>query len=53
MKDHEKVILERERRAIKKLEERFEYYTGNYQCTEYDWGEPMGNEVIEEIPNGA
>ena len=35
----------RKRRAKKSLEERFENYTGNYQCTEYDWGEPMGKEV--------
>ena len=35
----------RNRRAKKSLEERFVNYKGSYQCTEYDWGEPMGNEV--------
>ncbi|MCL1883258.1 MAG: AbrB/MazE/SpoVT family DNA-binding domain-containing protein [Defluviitaleaceae bacterium] len=33
------------RRARKSLEERFENYTGDYQCTEYDWGKPVGREV--------
>jgi len=35
----------RQRRAKKSLEERFENYDGNYQCAEYDWCEPVGNEV--------
>ena len=35
----------RKRRAKKSLEERFENYTGEYQCTEYNWGKPVGNEV--------
>lgn len=35
----------RKRRAKKSIEERFKNYTGDYQCTEYDWGEPMGKEV--------
>ena len=35
----------RARRAKKSLEERFENYTGDYQCTEYDWGTPVGKEV--------
>ena len=35
----------RKRRAKKSLEERFENYTGTYQCTEHDWGEPAGKEV--------
>lgn len=35
----------RKRRAKKSLEERFENYTGDYQCAEYDWGEPAGREV--------
>ena len=35
----------RKRRAKKSLEERFENYSGDYQCAEYDWGEPAGKEV--------
>jgi antitoxin component of MazEF toxin-antitoxin module len=35
----------RKRRAKKSLEERFENYAGDYQCTEYDWGKPEGKEV--------
>jgi antitoxin MazE len=35
----------RKRRAKKSLEERFENYTGDYQCEEYNWGKPMGKEV--------
>jgi len=35
----------RKRRAKISLEERFANYTGDYQCVEYDWGKPMGNEV--------
>jgi len=35
----------RKRRAKKSLEERFENYMGDYQCTEYDWGKPVGKEV--------
>ncbi|MCL2361598.1 MAG: AbrB/MazE/SpoVT family DNA-binding domain-containing protein [Defluviitaleaceae bacterium] len=33
------------RRAKKSLEERFKDYTGDYQCTEANWGAPVGNEV--------
>ena len=35
----------RKRRAKKSLEERFENYTGDYQCVELDWGEAVGREV--------
>jgi len=35
----------RKRRAKQSLEERFENYYGDYQCAEYDWGEPKGREV--------
>ncbi|GBU26502.1 hypothetical protein R84B8_00012 [Treponema sp. R8-4-B8] len=35
----------RKRRAIKSLAERFEGYTGDYQCTEADTGKPVGLEV--------
>ena len=35
----------RRRRANKGLEERFENYKGSNACSEYDWGEPAGNEV--------
>jgi len=35
----------RRRRANKSLEERFSNYTGPHSCTEYDWGEPVENEV--------
>ena len=36
----------RKRRAKKSLEERFENYTGDYQCTEWDTGKPVGMEVL-------
>jgi len=35
----------RKRRAVKSLEERFEGYTGNYQCFEADTGKPVGLEA--------
>jgi len=35
----------RARRAKKSLEKRFENYTGDYKCMEYDWGAPSGKEV--------
>jgi antitoxin MazE len=35
----------RRRRAKKSLGERFENYSGDYQCIEFDWGEPVGEEV--------
>jgi len=35
----------RKRRAKKSLEERFADYTGDYQCTEWDTGKPVGKEV--------
>ena len=35
----------RKRRAKISLEERFARYTGDYICSEYDWGEPAGKEV--------
>lgn len=28
------------------LEELFKDYHGNYQPTEYDWGDPVGEEII-------
>jgi antitoxin component of MazEF toxin-antitoxin module len=36
---------ERKRRAIKSLAERFEGYTGGYQCSEADTGMPAGLEA--------
>ena len=35
----------RKRRAKKGLDERFLNYKGNYQCTEWDTGKPIGKEV--------
>jgi len=35
----------RKRRAVRSLEERFEGYTGNYQCFEADTGKPAGLEA--------
>jgi antitoxin MazE len=46
--DNDSIVIKkttRKRRAKKSLEERFENYTGDYQCAEYDWGEPVGKEV--------
>ncbi len=34
----------RKRRAKKSLEERFEGYTGDYHCEEWDTGKPVGRE---------
>ena len=36
----------RKRRAVKSLEERFEGYTGDYQCFEADTGKPVGLEIL-------
>ena len=36
---------ERKRRAVKSLAERFEGYTGDYQCFEADTGRNVGLEV--------
>ncbi len=35
----------RKRRAKRSLEERFEGYSGDYQCAEWDTGKPVGREV--------
>ena len=35
----------RKRRAKKNLDERFLNYTGNFQCSEWDAGKPVGKEV--------
>ena len=46
--DNDAIIIRkttRKRRANKSLNERFSKYKGNYTCTEFDWGEPVGNEV--------
>ena len=45
--DNDTIIIRkttRKRRAKVSLEERFEGYTGTYQCKEYDWGKPVGKE---------
>ena len=36
---------EKKRRAVKSITERFEGYTGDYQCFEIDSGKPVGLEV--------
>lgn len=46
--DNDTIIIKktnRKRRSKKSLEERFENYTGEYKCTEYDWGKPVGKEM--------
>ena len=35
----------RKRRAKKSLDEHFDNYNGDYKCSEYDWGKPVGKEV--------
>jgi len=48
MADNDSIVIKkvtRKRRANKSLDERFYDYKGNHTCTEYDWGEPVGNEV--------
>ena len=35
----------RKRRANKSLEERFASYESDGACPEFDWGEPVGNEI--------
>ena len=45
--DKDSIIIKktaRKRRAKKSLAERFEGYEGNYDCSEFDWGKPMGKE---------
>ena len=46
--DNDSIIITkatRKRRATKSLEDRFENYSGDYKCAEFDWGEPVGKEV--------
>ena len=46
--DNNSIIIKkttRKRRAKMSLEERFKNYSGNYQCTEWDTGKPVGKEV--------
>lgn len=53
--DRVEICVEGEKITIKKnsgvldesitLDDLFKGYTGNYECSEYDWGEPQGREV--------
>ena len=46
--ENETIVIKkatRRRRAEMSLEKRFEGYSGDYKCVEYDWGEPLGKEV--------
>ena len=46
--DNNSIIIKkttRKRRAKMSLEERFKNYIGNYQCTEWDTGKPVGKEI--------
>jgi len=46
--DNDAIIIKkatRHRRARKCLDERFKNYTGDYKCTEFDCGQPVGNEA--------
>ena len=46
--DNDSIVIKkstRKRRSKKSLEKRFDNYTGDYECMEYDWGKPMGKEV--------
>jgi len=48
MMENDSIIIKkasRRRRANKSLDERFESYNSSHTCTEYDWGEPVGEEV--------
>ena len=48
MTENDTIIIKkatRKRRAKKSLEERFADYTDHYQCTEWDTGKSVGNEV--------
>lgn len=38
-----RIIIKKKRES---LEELFKDYHGNYQPTEYNWGEPVGEEII-------
>lgn len=40
------ILIQRPVRVYLSLEELFEGYTGNYECTEYDFGEDVGSEKI-------
>lgn len=38
-----KIIIEK--KSSYTLKDLFKDYNGDYQCKEFDWGEPMGNEL--------
>lgn len=40
------ILIQKSIKEFSSLEELFEGYTGNYKCSEYDFGEDVGNEKI-------
>ncbi|WP_418791086.1 AbrB/MazE/SpoVT family DNA-binding domain-containing protein [Phosphitispora sp. TUW77] len=45
MAEHDCIIIRRAKKKHLTIEERFEGYSGNYQCKELDTGKPVGKEV--------
>ncbi len=40
-----KIVIEKETKKRRTIEEIFEGYDGDYQPVEFDWGPPVGREV--------
>jgi len=43
--EYDCIIIRRARKKHLSIKERFEGYSGDYQCKELDTGKPVGNEV--------
>ncbi len=44
--EHDCIIIRRAKKKHLTIEERFEGYSGDYQCKELDTGKPVGNEAL-------
>lgn len=40
------ILIQKSVRVYLSLEELFEGYTGNYECSEYDFGDDVGSEKV-------
>jgi antitoxin MazE len=43
--EEEKIIIQKEKRPYKSIEELFEGFTGEYEPVNVNWGKPVGNEI--------
>jgi antitoxin MazE len=43
--EEEKIVIQKEKRTYKSIEELFEGFDGEYDSEFVDWGKPVGNEV--------